>query len=192
MTINISLEVSGFDGSEEELAKLLRSMPGVLGVKRTANRADGAPELPTAERKSPPEAISRADKWLNEQMQGRDFIPSEDGKFKLGGRLGYFKGGPGSSATTIYNFFRADPEIIFNTEPFAHHPGDLHDVQRCRDLFERVPEWESRILELSALSPTWQRFAESWEQLDEAMNSKNEKLAVRILNSCLHRTEEND
>lgn len=145
MSTHVVIQVSGFKGTPEELAKALEQMPDVIGVRPIA---DSKLKLPAASVDSPPEALERADDWLREEMRDLDFVPSDEGGLKLGGKRGYFSGGPGLAAITIFNFFRKDPEIINMTEPYPYHPLDAEDLNRCLRLFEYVLEWRARMSDL--------------------------------------------
>ena len=65
----------------------------------------------------------------------------------------------GLSSEAIFYFFTKKPG-------FANHPRDPADFKRCLGLFQFVPEWKERILELSSLSPHWKALAENWAELE--------------------------
>ena len=66
---------------------------------------------------------------------------------------GYWYNSRGSSALTIFRFFRRDPELTNKIEAKVAHPLDIDDFGRCVDLLDSVPEWRERIQELAVLSP---------------------------------------
>jgi len=74
----------------------------------------------------------------------------------------------GMSSKTMWSFFMRVKEFDVN------HPYDPDDFSRCYKLLEAVPEWKSRILELSALSTPWKNLAENWDKLTQ-MYEQNEK-----------------
>jgi hypothetical protein len=44
-------------------------------------------------------------------------------------------------------------------------PWDSSDMLRCLALIEAVPEWESRLSEVSDRFPEWKGIVENWEEL---------------------------
>lgn len=51
----------------------------------------------------------------------------------------------------------------------ASYPSDPADLGRCLRLLELIPEWKSRIAEMSAYGPGWAGQVECWEELAAAM-----------------------
>ncbi len=182
MSTHLSISVRGYAGTQEELIEALKTVPGVEGVRLIVTDPDI--KLPTAGIETPPEANARADAWLGEQMKGYNFVRSELGGHKLGGKQGYFSSGPGLSAITIFNFFRRDPEIINVTEQYPHHPIYSEDFERCLALFERVPEWKARISELAVLSSTWAKLIDRWDLLERTMLDAGPTEVNQILKNC--------
>ncbi len=56
--------------------------------------------------------------------------------------------------------------------PRIAHPWDPGDLGRCLQLLELVPEWKPRIGEMAALSPTWARLVERWDEIAKSMEDE--------------------
>ena len=46
-------------------------------------------------------------------------------------------------------------------------PKDPSDFRRCRELLEIIPEWKSRLKEVSYVFPAWKSYAENWDKMEE-------------------------
>ena len=73
----------------------------------------------------------------------------------------------GLSSKTMWNFFMGNKDFIIN------HPYDPDDFSRCYKLLETVPEWKSRVSELSVLSKEWKNLSKNWEKLTEMYEQNN-------------------
>lgn len=47
------------------------------------------------------------------------------------------------------------------------YPLDAGDFGRCLRLLDQFPEWRSRLDELRALGPVWERIVENWGYLED-------------------------
>lgn len=45
-------------------------------------------------------------------------------------------------------------------------PADSDDFGRCRRLFERFPEWRSKLGEVADRHPAWRPVVEAWDRLE--------------------------
>ena len=46
-------------------------------------------------------------------------------------------------------------------------PKDPSDFRRCRELLKIIPEWKSRLKEVSYVFPAWKSYAENWDKMEE-------------------------
>lgn len=76
----------------------------------------------------------------------------------------------GMSSKTIWLHFMGQKIDSYR----INHPYDPDDFSRCYKLLEAVPEWKSRILELSTLSTPWKNLSENWGKLTQ-MFEENER-----------------
>lgn len=59
-----------------------------------------------------------------------------------------------------------------NVTDHERHPSDPADFDRCRLLFEQVPEFSARKGELSIISPVWANLVAEWGSLCALMDSE--------------------
>lgn len=71
------------------------------------------------------------------------------------------RGEHGISSDTIYTVFAGC------TRPRRTDvPHDPDDFRRCRQLFDLIPEWRSRIEEVALVYPWYRPFTERWDEMD--------------------------
>ena len=51
----------------------------------------------------------------------------------------------------------------------SNYPSDPSDLGRCLRLLDKIPEWKTRILEMSAQSAEWAALAERWDEIETTM-----------------------
>lgn len=54
----------------------------------------------------------------------------------------------------------------------AAHPNDPADIGRCFRLLAKIPEWESRIGEMSAYGAAWISLSERWQEIKDCMEEE--------------------
>lgn len=67
----------------------------------------------------------------------------------------------GSSSETIWSFMTGIPI----DRGRGHHPLDPADLRRCRELVEKVPEWEVRLHEMREIDRFWATLVDHWREL---------------------------
>jgi hypothetical protein len=55
---------------------------------------------------------------------------------------------------------------------FNDYPHDPDDLRRCVLLLERVPEFIPRLREMRAVSPTWARLVDAWDELTALLKAE--------------------
>lgn len=72
----------------------------------------------------------------------------------------------GVSSETIFSHMTGLPFSRYS------HPHDPDDLRRCRLLLEWVPEFQSRLGEMSAVSPIWAALVAHWGELCDLMDKE--------------------
>ena len=73
------------------------------------------------------------------------------------------------SSNTMVEVFEHLPIGTLNGMFGYDHPHDPSDFNRCAKLLDAVPEYRSRLYELSILSPTWKLMVDKWDELESLL-----------------------
>lgn len=159
-----NLHDQGVEGRREFL-KRVRTLAGLAAILSTAALPDlGRSEALTPQSLTPQ---MRADAWFLSKLSERIFVESDYGSLNKSGVRGYYSGGPGASASSIYATLRGAGRI---EDPAGfcsnNHPNDSDDFGRCVELLNLVPEWRDRMGEMRSVSLQWSRLSTKWSELE--------------------------
>jgi len=127
----------------------------------------------------------RADAWFDKKMADRQFVQSDFGAFFQDGKKGYWSGGPGASAQTIYNTLRGDNGRQGSLGPRISRPHDASDFGRCVELLNEVPEWRSRMGEMANISPEWRALSRKWGDIENLFRAGNKEATTALIKSAI-------
>lgn len=132
------------------------------------------------------DANERADAWFESKMAERSYVSSPHGGFIINGTTGYYSGGPGVSAHTIYDKLRGAGRKVDPLDfSFKSHPHDAGDFGRCMELLDAVPEWRERIGEMADVSAQWSRLSSMWPKIERSYRAGRRKEVDRMIRSAI-------
>ena len=73
----------------------------------------------------------------------------------------------GISSKTIFNHLSRTLQTRAMENDYPTHPFDPDDFSRCYKLLKAVPQWKSKLNNLKALSPVWEKLVDNWDKLTE-------------------------